>query len=1033
MMDITRAALRNTRVTVVAVVLLLIGGGISYFTLPQAEDPGFTVRIAQVITGYPGASPERVRDLVTRPLEDAIAEIGEVETLVSQSKAGVSLISVEIAFQHKDLDRIWDSLADQVDSVRDRLPAGVVGPKIEDDYGDVFSILLAITGEGYAPDELKSIAEDVRRDLQSLSEVGRVIIYGAPERRVTVSYDQARLQALGLTPKQLADAIQQTNVVRPGGSISIGREAVSIEPSGNYTSIEEIKRTLLTIPGSGTLLQLRDVSEINLGFKEPAESVVRVNGNDAVVLAVNMKEDGRTTVLGDQVRATVGRLRQQYPVGVDFSFVAFQPDIVAGLVGTFTSNVLQAILVVMLVMLIASGLRNGMVVASLIPATMIGTLLVMKFFGVTINQMSLASLVIVLGMLVDSAIVMTESTIIELRRGLSPSDAAVQASRELRVPLLTSALTTASAFLPIALAQTPAGEYTRPLFHVVTIALVLAWLLTITMIPFLSVRLLPQSRAVLSPAEGLNARRRNKGRQMYLRFLSVFLRHRFLTIAVFVLLLLGAGLAFQKIPRSFFPETSYPIFTMEISFPRGTSIYETERVTGEIEQFYRRHHAGDVSSFAAFVGGNVPRFRLNVRPQESRPEYVFFLVNARDFADVPALFASSRDFAARTAPDATVDIRPFTYGPPTDAPLEVRLSGENRDTLYQEVRAVKQQMAETDGVFNIRDDWGVRSKTLEITIDDAHARRYGITHGDVASAVQASTTGLEISEYRGLDVPIPILLTSSEIGHASVEDLERTSVYSGRSGTYVPLGEVASVVLAWQPSVIRQRDRLETITIRADTEGEANSIAAAAILESWLQERSRQWPVNFQYSFGGELQGSTEANSAILDQVPLALFIIAMLLVTQFNSIRRAAIILVTIPFGFIGVVAGLWVTGSTFSFMGLLGLVSLSGIVVNDAIVLVDRIEIERRSGVSPLLAVYKATLRKTRPIILTSVTTIVGLFPLLFFGGPLWIPMVSGLVFGLAFATVLTLGLVPTLYSVLFRLPRSDSVPRIEEIQER
>lgn len=1027
-MDITTFALSKKTITLVLLVLILLSGLYSYFTLPQSEDPGFTVRTAQVITVYPGASPERVRDTVTIPLEDAIGELGELDVMTSSSREGVSIITVNIAFENKDLQAVWKKLSDAVDSVRDDLPDGVESPRVEDDYGDVFSILLAVTGEGYSAGEMKDVAEDVRRELMGISEVSRVNLYGLPDEEVLVSYDRHRLQSLGLTPYSLAGAIQKTNVIKPAGSLRIGIEDITLESSGNFTSLEYLEETLIPLPGAGEVVPLRDIADISVQTEDPLRTIVRQNGETAVALAINMKEGGRITVMGDQVREVVDRLSAQYPVGIDFSYMIFQPELVSGLISQFTFNVIQSVIVVMLVMILAAGLRSGMVVASLVPSTMIGSLFIMNLAGIGINQMSLASLIIVLGMLVDSGIVIIETIQLDIDNGKKPFEAAVDASRELRIPLLTSALTTSASFLPIAMAQNPAGEYTRPLFFVVTIALLLAWVFTITLIPFLAVRFLPAGRKKkLEKDSGFFY----KGRIWYVKRLSIFLKRRVLMVGLLFLGLIGSLFLFRQIPVSFFPTTVYPYFTMEISLPRGTSISETSAVASKFDSYMVTELEGDISTHGTFIGGGVPRFRLNIAPQDSRPEFAFFLAEVRDEKNMENIFEKLRLFAAETSPDAEVKLSRFTYGPGFNSPVEIRLSGKDRDQLYALVNRVKDDLLEKEGILNVKDDWGLKRKTLNVDVMESSARQFGITNQDVAVSLQAASVGLPVSRYRGGDREIPILLKDGSGDQTSVEELQALAVYSEATGKSVPLSQVAQINLQWQPSMIMQRDGRETITIQADVYPGINPISIAREMEALLKDQSAGWPSGYGYEMGGTSEGSQDANKAIIKQVPIALFIIIMLLVLQFNSIRKSLIILITIPFGFIGVVFGLWVTGSSFSFMSLLGLVSLSGVVVNDAIILLEKIDLEiMGAGTAPLLAIYRAANRKFRPIILTSVTTIMGLVPLLIFGGPLWLPMASALIFGLAFATILTLGLIPALYSILYRIPSDEKTPSINEV---
>ena len=573
-MDLTRFALEKRVVTGVAVVVLLLVGLQSFFALPRSEDPGFVIRVALVTTYFPGASPERVEQLVTDKLEKAIQEIPELDFISSQSKTGVSIIYVNVLERYKEMRPIWDDLRRKVEKASRELPQGVAGPFVNDEFGDVFGILLGLTGEGYDYAELKEVADQVRDQLLRLEDVAKVEISGAQEERVFVEYHNARLAELGLSPGQLRSILESRNIIIPGGSVIVGPERIALEPSGNFESVEDLSRAIISLPGRQELVSLGDVARITRGYIDPPDAKMFTNGIPSLGLAISLREGGDISRLGVEVDALLSRLRSAYPIGVDLEVLNFQPRTVDGKVRDFVVNLLEAVGIVMLVMLLMLGLRTGLVVASLIPTTMVLSFLVMSVFDIGLNQMSLASLIIALGMLVDNAIVMSESIMVQMAAGRPRTEAALRSARELRIPLLTSSLTTAAAFLPIYLAKSATGEYTAPLFKVVTITLLCSWLLALTVTPLLAVTFLK-----VKP----NPRETRYDSRFYRRYRSLLLaglRRPWLALAGVVALLAVAIMGMGRLPFVFFPPSDKSTFTVALEMPLGTSIERTERWPG---------------------------------------------------------------------------------------------------------------------------------------------------------------------------------------------------------------------------------------------------------------------------------------------------------------------------------------------------------------------------------------------------------------------------------------------------------------------
>jgi len=632
-MDITRLAIENNRVTVVVVIVLLLAGVGAYQSLPRAEDPGFTIRTAVVQTLFPGANPERVENLVTDKIEKVIQEMPELDNVRSESKTGVSIVYVDIQESYTQMRPIWDSLRRKVQKALPDLPEEAIGPFINDEFGDVFGIILAITAgqtiEG-APQiqyaELKDIAYSVRDILLRLADAGKVEIYGIQDERVFVEYNNARLAELGLSVVQLQQILQARNIIIPGGSVTTGVERIELEPSGNFDTIEDLRRTVISIPGRSDLLYLEDIAEINRGYIDPPQSKMHSSGIPSLGLAISTKEGGNILRLGEDIKSLVQRLSAEYPIGIDFELVAFQPDIVERKINEFVDNVAQAIGIVGLVMLIMLGLRTGLVVASLIPSAMLMSLFVMSVMNLGINQMSLASLIIALGMLVDNAIVMSESIMVQMAAGKSAIEAAVGSARELRIPLLTSSLTTSAAFLPIYLAESAVGEYTSLIFLVVTITLLSSWILTLTLTPLLCVLFLKVKAR--SQADTYNSR----FYRVYRRSLIGLVRHPLLSLAVVIAIFVGALQGMQYVPNIFFPPSDTAMFWAEIESPVGTAIERNEEIVNQIEDFVHRELVANeqrtegVTTWTAFIGQGAPPIHLDLQPRANQPRVLVSVV-----------------------------------------------------------------------------------------------------------------------------------------------------------------------------------------------------------------------------------------------------------------------------------------------------------------------------------------------------------------------------------------------------------------------
>ena len=1017
-MDLTKIALERRQFTLLVLVALVLAGAQAYFSIPRAQDPGFIIRAAQVITYFPGASPERVEALVSDKLEEKIRQLPELDFVSSESKTGVSIIIVNIQERYTEMRPIWDRLRRKVEEAARELPEGVSAPIVNDEFGDVYGIVYGITGENYSYAEVKQVADTMRNRLLALDDVAKVDILGEQQERIYVEYQPSRLNEVGLSPQQLAAALSGRNIINPGGELYTPFETLALEPSGNFESLEELRATLINIPGSNEVVSLKDIAHVYRGYLDPARSFMRINSDRALGLAIAMRAGGNITELGDRVRQLMQASLQDYPLGIDFHVVAMEADVVNQTVSDFISNLLQAVAVVTLVMLVFLGLRTGIIVATLIPVAIASSLFVMSLFEIGLDQISLAALMIALGLLVDNAIVMAESIMVKIGAGVPRYQAALSSAKELRVPLLTSSLTTSAAFLPIYLAESAVGEYTAPLFQVVTITLLCSFLVALTLIPMLCVMFIKLRASGGRDGFALI----NQG---YMQLLQQVLRRRWLSLGAVLLIFCAALMALAWVPKIFFPPKIDPILTVELEFPLGTPLSYTEQRVQDLEQYFREQLLSETTgqpglkNWASFIGDGGVRFVLTHSPKPASSNYAFLLLNTTEGGElVDQMAARIDDYLFANLPDGQYSVKKLENGTAIKHPISVRITGERADELFRLAESIKRQLASLAGTKNIQDDWGLSQKKISVKIDPQRAQRAGISHSDIATALQTAFSGITLTEFREGDQIIPVVMRSQQAGQRDYQSIGALGVLN-QQGVSVPIAQLAEPELVFQSAQIFRRNGEKTMAVSADLEVGVTAEQVTAQLLPWLQQQSAGWPPGYAWELGGEAESSGKANQAIADKLAFAGLIICLLLMAQFNSVRRTLIILVTIPLALIGVSFGLNVAQSYFGFMTLLGIISLAGIVINNAIVLLERINQEHDELDQPWpQAVLNACQSRLRPILLTTLTTVLGLIPLWLGGGPMWEPMAVSIIFGLLVSTLLTLVVVPLLFALLFNL---------------
>ncbi len=1065
-MNITNVFIKNDRVTFVLLFLIILGGIQAYTNFPRDEDPEISIPTALVMTYNPGMSPVDVELLISDKIEKKIQELPELDYVQSENRTGVSIITVEIKDQYKDLPPIWQRLRNKVENAEGELPEGTTKPFVWDDFGDVFGIVLAVTGEGFTYREIEDVTDDLKKEINLLPGVSKVELYGVQEERVFIEVSNARLGAFGMSPTELMQLLADENIVLPGGQVFVGPEKIIIEPSGNYENVDDIRMTVVSKPGDIEVVYLKDMAQIKREYIDPPRVMTRQDGVRCIVVAVSMAKGGNIVELGDTVNNFLGKYEPKLPVGMNIDFVEFQPTKVIKATNDFMLNLLQAILIVSIVMILSLGLRTGAIVATLIPMSILATFVFMSFFNIELQRVSIASLIIALGLMVDCGIVMSENIMVLLSKGVNRLEACVKTGKELLVPLLTSTLTTCAAFLPIALAKARVGEYCLSLFQVVSISLLCSWFLGLTMIPLLCFHFLRFDRPEKAIFSNRNFRlgmisllyvvciffaklpilllvvilpflvkkyifdKKSKDAaekkpekehgspfyKKYLDFLTYVLTHRKRCLLGLLVVFIISLWAFGFVKKIFFPPSDRPQYMVDFELPEGTSIYTTSRELKKFEKFLSEQE--EITSYTSYIGEGGPRFYLSYGPKQSRENYAFVLVNCGSFYDVEPLIIRTREFLSENVPYARPKVKPLDSGVPVDEPIEVRISGDDIDTLYTLADQVKKELGDIAGAYNIRDDWGTKTKKIVVDINQAKAKRVGLSSRDVADSLKMLLDEQEATLYREEDKNIPVTLRAEGASRKDVGKVESLNVYSSVNEQSIPLSQIAEDRIEWENSQIYRRNRWRTMKVLSQVEPGYVATDVLKVLEPKMKKISRKWPPGYKYKFGGEKEESDKAQNSIAEQFPIAVFIIVMLMIVQFNSLRRMTIIILTIPMAIIGVTVGLLVTDLPFGFMALLGYISLAGIVINNAIVLIDRIELNIQEGNTPQRSVILAALSRTRPIVLTSVTTVGGLIPLALGGGEFWAPMAVTIMAGLIFSTVLTLGFVPMLYSMFFKI---------------
>ncbi|TOB91548.1 MFS transporter [Vibrio parahaemolyticus] len=1023
--DVTGIAayfIRNSVISWMVSLIFLIGGIAAFFGLGRLEDPAFTIKDAMVVTSYPGATPQQVEEEVTYPLEKAIQQLTYVDEVNSISNRGLSQITVTMKNNYgpDDLPQIWDELRRKVNDLKVTLPPGVNEPQVIDDFGDVYGILLAVTGDGYSYKELLDYVDYLRRELELVDGVSKVSVSGQQQEQVFIEVSMKKLSSIGLSPNTVFNLLSTQNIVSDAGAIRIGDEYIRIQPTGEFQSVDELGDLLITESGAQGLIFLKDVAEIKRGYVEVPSNIINFNGSLALNVGVSFAQGVNVVEVGKAFDRRLAELKYQQPVGVEISEIYSQPKEVDKSVSGFVISLAQAVGIVIVVLLFFMGLRSGLLIGLILLLTVLGTFIFMKYLAIDLQRISLGALVIALGMLVDNAIVVVEGILIGTQKGRTRLQAATDIVTQTKWPLLGATVIAVTAFAPIGLSEDSTGEYCGTLFTVLLISLMLSWFTAISLTPFFADIFFKGQKIKQGEGEGEENDPYNGIIFVaYKKFLEFCMRRAWLTVVVLIVGLGASVYGFTLVKQSFFPSSTTPIFQLDVWLPEGTDIRATNDKLKELESWLaEQEHVDHITTTA---GKGLQRFMLTYAPEKSYAAYGEITTRVDNYEALAPLMARFRDHLKANYPEINYKLKQIELGPGGGAKIEARIIGSDPTVLRTIAAQVMDIMYADPGATNIRHDWRERTQVLEPQFNESQARRYGITKSDVDDFLSMSFSGMTIGLYRDGTTLMPIVARLPEDERIDIRNIEGMKIWSPAQSEFIPLQQVTmGYDMRWEDPIIVRKNRKRMLTVMADPDILGEETASTLQKRLQPQIEAIQMPPGYSLEWGGEYESSGDAQESLFTTMPMGYLFMFLITVFLFNSIKEPLIVWLTVPLALIGVTTGLLALNTPFGFMALLGFLSLSGMVLKNGIVLLDQIEIEMKSGKEAYDAVVDAAVSRVRPVCMAAITTILGMIPLLpdiFFK-----PMAVTIMFGLGFATILTLIVVP----VLYRLFHKVSVPK-------
>ena len=1027
--NISRWALEHPDLTRYLLVVFLVLGFAAYFQLGQDEDPPFTFRAMVVQAFWPGASAQQMGDQVTDKIERTLQEVPHVDIIRSYTKPGesVTIVQLKDSAPGAEVPDTWYQVRKKIGDMRPTLPVGVIGPVFNDDFGDVFGSIFALSADGFSDEELRVFAEQLRAELLRVPDVGKVELFGVQPEKLFIEVSQKRLAQLGLDMNQVLGQLAAQNAVEGAGVLDAGSQNLQVRVAGQFGSVEALRRVPIRAvdpaTGQATTIRLGDLAEGRRAVVDPPSVKVRHDGRQVVAVGVSMAKGGDIIALGKALRAKVKAVQAQMPVGIEIHQVQDQPEAVSRSVGEFVQVLIEAVVVVLAVSFISLGLHTrplrvdiwpGLVVAITIPLVLAITFVTMFYWGVGLHKISLGALIIALGLLVDDAIIAVEMMVRKMEEGYSKLHAATFAYDVTSMPMLTGTLITAAGFLPIGMAKSAVGEYTFAIFAVTTAALVISWVVSVYFVPYLGAWLLqvkPHAAAHGELGEVFDS-------PFYNRFRSVVdacVRHRWITIGI-TLASFAAGVAgLSKVQQQFFPDSSRPEILVDLWMPEGTALRETEAVAQRFEARLRREES--VQSVTTWVGSGVPRFYLPLDQIFQQTNVAQVIVLPKTLAEREWLMKRLPTLLANEFPEVRGRVKLLPNGPPVAYPVQFRVTGGDPAQVRRWADEVNATLRAHPAMRGINDNWNEEVKSVRLEIDQDKARALGVSSQSIAQASRVMLSGVTVGQYREGDKLIDIVLRQPADERRAITDLGNAYVPTA-FGTEIPLGQIARLELGWEPGVMWREGRRYAITVQGDvTEGIQGPTVTKA-LEPQIRALRERMPAGYDIEVAGALAESSKGQGSIAAGVPVMLFIIFTLLMLQLHSMSRAMLVFLTGPMGIAGVAAALLLFDRPMGFVALLGVIALMGIIMRNSVILIDQIEQERARGLPAWDAILEATVSRFRPIVLTAAATVLAMIPLT--RSVFWGPMAVAIMGGLIVATALTLLALPAMYAAWFRVRR-------------
>ncbi len=1013
-MKLTESALRSSRLTFFVALLVLITGALAFLKFPSQEEPTTTIRDALIFVANPGLPAERMEQLVARPLEERLRQLPELKHVTSTVRSGSVIVQVTLREEVKTLLPVWQRMRAKVEEAVPLFPTGTLPPQIDDDFGRVAIASIAVTAPGFSMSEMREPLKRLREGIYGLKGVQGVSFHGLQDERIYIEFDRNRLAGLGLGTAGVVQQLQQQNVVLSGGQVVLSGLNSAVVASGEVRSVDALRDFVLALPEGGTKgstasVRLGDLAKIRVLPADPPDTAAIYRGENAVVLGVSMRSGQNIKTLGKELKARVDELSQQLPAGFSLDYVTFQADVVEREMGRMNQVMGETIVIVMAVVVLFLGWRAGIIVGSIVPLTILATLLVMLSLGIELHIISMAAIIIALGLLVDNGIVIVEDVERRLAAGESRKEACIAAGRTLAIPLLTSSLVIIFAFSPFFFGNTAINEYLRPLVVVLTLTLLGSWLLCLTVTPLLCYLFLKTGQ------HGSEEPPKNsRFYQGYARVIRKVLEHKGIFLAAMAVLLSVAMFMLSRVPAGFLPPSDRPQYQVVLELQPGSDARRTQAVVRDLSRWLSDEKLNpEVTTSIGYVADGGPRVVLVLNPPLPASHIGYFTVSVKNAKDIDAMIERTRLWMAETHPEVRVDAKRFSRGSNDAGLVAYRVSGPDEAVLRSIGQQIESVLRPIPGVIQVRNDWGSRVPRVDVQIDQAKARRLGVSSEDISTSLSTRYSGTTVSVLRDNDTLVPLVVRGDNADRARPEDLANTLVYPGSGGTPVPLSALASVSLESEPSVIRRRNLARTITV----EGRSTQATAQQTVDLAAPEIAKiALPPGYRIELGAEIEEAAEANMALSEYMPHAIVAMLVLFIWQFGSFRKLALIIGIIPFALIGVAPALMLAREPLGFMANFGLLSLAGIIVNNAVLLLERIEAELALGKPRREAVIAAAVARLRPIVMTKLTCVAGLIPLLLFGGTLWAGMAITIIGGLLLGTLITLGLVPVLYELLF-----------------